>query len=237
MKKILLFLLTLFAFSNAEAQSSYETQYGDTSVSFYDYSSGNPGMKVYNNVRIVSGFSDRSLQWRHVSHSFPSSWTVEGFCDNLACYSMSTIGNNMWRSTDLVTSAYSDFHLSFLNTPTNGTAIMQIEVRDTAVPGSNRTLTFIASKTPQGITTTVRSEESIKVYPNPARESVNVIFNADNNVKTISVYNLLGQPVSVFHVAGNSANLPLGDAPAGVYFLRMYDAQGRIVATRRFTRQ
>ncbi len=95
----------------------------------------------------------------------------------------------------------------------------------------------MATKTPLGVTTAVRTEDNIKVYPNPARESVNVVFDNSESIKTIGVYNMLGQPVSLFHVVGNSANLPLGDAPEGVYFLRMYDGQGKIVTTRRFTRQ
>lgn len=240
MKKILLFLLTLFAFTSAEAQRTFESERGDTSYTTYNYSQGGTEVKAYNRLRVLPGFSARSLEWRYVQNSLslPSGWSFDGFCDNNLCYTPGYVSQGNWvPPTNPSADTFMDFHLVLGNVVTNGTAMIRIEVRDPQVSNSNRTYTFIVSKNPQGITTSVRSEENIKVYPNPARESVNVVFNTDNNVKTISVYNLLGQPISAFHVVGNSANLPLGDTPAGVYFLRMYDAQGRIVATRRFTRQ
>lgn len=234
MKRLFLFLLAVLSFTGVHAQT-FDTQYGDTSIA--NYTAGRPDLKVYNALRIVGGNSSRILEWRYITHSVPASWSIEGVCDNVLCRPLSTLTSGNWFRTDTISSTPATFYFSLLNVPSNGVGFMRVEVRDPQVPGFSRMVTFIANRSAQGITTTVRVEESIKVFPNPAHESVNVSFENSDNIKTVGVYNLLGQPISMFHIVGNSANIPLNEAPTGVYFLRMFDAQGKIVATRRFTRQ
>ncbi len=83
------------------------------------------------------------------------------------------------------------------------------------------------------------SADDIILYPNPAREAVNVIFDEKFNVRTIAVYNLIGKLMGPIYkpASNNSAKIDLSDMPTGIYFLRLMDAQGHFVATRRFTRQ
>ena len=47
---------------------------------------------------------------------------------------------------------------------------------------------------------------------------------------------MIGKPVMVYRVTGNSAKLNIESLPSGVYFVRMADAQGK-VTTRKFTHQ
>jgi hypothetical protein len=58
-------------------------------------------------------------------------------------------------------------------------------------------------------------------------------------VKTIAVYNLIGKLMGPIYKpsSSSSAKIDLDDMPTGIYFLRLMDGQGRVVATRRFTRQ
>ena len=235
MKKLFLILLALLSFGGLQAQT-FDVQFGDTSLA--NYSPGQQGLKVLNPMRIIGGASARVLEWRYLTDNIPSSWQVEGVCDNVLCHSLAAIKSGGWNRTDTITPGTpANFYFSLLSVPTNGVGILRVEIRDPQAPSYTRIVTFIANRSPQGISTTVRVDENIKVFPNPARESVNVTFENNDNIKTIGVYNLLGQPISMYHTVGNSANIPLNDAPAGVYFLRMFDGQGKIVATRRFTRQ
>jgi hypothetical protein len=251
MKKLLLLgSIAILGLGSMRAQAqTFEFQAGDTSRSSY---SGADPFKVTNRVR-ATGANPIRLEWRYLagSSSIPSSWGFDGVCDNIGCYPVSTIGGGAWMPSDSVDNSFTntsgsgyllgdenDFHAQFsnLSTAANGTAVVRVEVRDRALPTFTRTITFIGTKGTSGIST-YRTDDNVVLYPNPASESVNVLFDERTGVKNIAIYNLIGQPVSVFHVNGNSANLPLGDAPAGVYFARLLDANGRIVATRRFTRQ
>ena len=79
--------------------------------------------------------------------------------------------------------------------------------------------------------------DDIKLYPNPAGDQLNVVFNTDVNVKNIAIYNLIGKMQNVYRVNGNNAGLDISSLPAGVYFVRFIDDQGGVIATRRFTHE
>ena len=113
----------------------------------------------------------------------------------------------------------------------------EIYAQDT-ISGSSKTLTYIAYASSTGIKTTSSSDDVV-LFPNPAREAVNVIFDGRAGVKTIAIYNLIGKMVSpVYKPSGNnSAKIDVNEMPAGVYFIRLMDGQGRVVATRRFVHQ
>jgi hypothetical protein len=62
------------------------------------------------------------------------------------------------------------------------------------------------------------------------------LFNEAAGIRNIAVYNLIGKPVMVYKVTdNNSAKLNIGSIPSGVYFLRLFDGQGRVTAIRKFT--
>jgi hypothetical protein len=79
----------------------------------------------------------------------------------------------------------------------------------------------------------------VVLYPNPARESINVLYDEKAGVKTIAIYNLIGKLMGPIYRPTNngSAKIDLDEMPNGVYFLRLMDAGGHVLATRRFTRQ
>jgi hypothetical protein len=81
-------------------------------------------------------------------------------------------------------------------------------------------------------------QDEVVLYPNPAHEEVNIVYGNDAGVKNIAIYNLIGKVVSVFKPIGNSsAKLFIDNLPQGIYFVRLIDAQGAVIATRKFTRQ
>jgi hypothetical protein len=75
------------------------------------------------------------------------------------------------------------------------------------------------------------------LYPNPAGAAVNVVFDDGAGVHSVAVISMLGKPVKVYKVSGNSARVEIDDVPAGVYFLRLMNGQGQVIATRRFNHQ
>jgi hypothetical protein len=82
-----------------------------------------------------------------------------------------------------------------------------------------------------------KMNEELSVYPNPATSEINVVYGGATEVKTAAIYNIIGKTMAVYRVNDNNANLSLENMPAGIYFLRLVNAQGQIVATRKFTKQ
>lgn len=243
MKKILLLSALLgFLFNTAVTAQTFMAENGDTSMVVY--SSGN-SLKVFNRLKSTSS-SPVTVRWRvtNAPTALASGWTLTGLCDNIQCHSASTTLDNTWKTTFQYGNTYdpllNDFHIEFENMAAApaGTSVFQVQVQDNSNFSIQKNLTFIATKNAAGVVSVTRSSDDVVVYPNPARDFVNVLFDGSAGVKNIALYNLIGKPVMVYRVQGtNSAKLELDNVASGVYFMRLMNAQGNVIATRRFTHQ
>jgi hypothetical protein len=251
MRNVIFTLFSAFLLLNgasASAQFITSNSNKDTAVGYYD---GNPTLNVHNDVK-SSTTAPVYLKWHVVNSSFGPGWDIvgSGFCDNVLCYSAFAPTGNLFtdhtvqKSDAYTNSNFGDFKMVFASSnPPNGSfAWVQIEARDTVSPLSAtnpRTLNYFAYKNAAGITTTITSSDDVMLFPNPAREFVNVIFDGKAGVKTIAIYNLIGKLIGPVYRPSdnNSAKIELNDMPNGVYFLRLMNGQGQVVATRRFIRQ
>lgn len=265
MRNVLLsFFSALLLFQAGGASAQILTQSGSRDSVGGNNASGEVEFPVYN--RIKSGSSTPvKLEWKVISHNLgnnpgwpmydanlPGGAAGAGFCDNVLCYSYNPAvpASNLFndsmithRSDDYTSTTFegtkNDFHMLFIcNNPAIGSsAYVRVRANDLNGGGS-RVLTFIGYRAATGVTNTV-SNEDIVLYPNPAREAVNVIYDPNAGVKTIAVYNLIGKLMGPVYrpSASGSAKIALEDMPNGVYFLRLMDGRGNVIATRRFNRQ
>lgn len=249
MKNVILGLSIAFLLLNGSANAQILTQNGKDSVT--GYYSGGSTLEVGNHIK--SGYADSIiLRWNVVDYDFDAGWRVDssGVCDNIQCYSSNgATANNLFTNSTVYNSApYSnsgfagtshDFHVVFgtVNPAVGSSAWARVSMTD-IVHNTSRVLTFIGYRAPLGVTT-INSSDDVVLYPNPARESVNVIYDESAGVRTIAVYNLIGKLMGPIYKpsSSSSAKINLEDMPTGIYFLRLMDAQGHVVATRRFTRQ
>jgi hypothetical protein len=194
--------------------------------------------------------SGLALKWRVINASnFPSDWLTEGafgICDNTAChYNLSgALWNSSTSSGTLFTTApYSpgvntSFYLSLnLTGATGGTHWMTVSIYDPTPLGTSQTMTFIINKTTTGVPSVTSSSNDAILYPNPANNELNVVYDASADIKNIAVYNIIGKVMTVYKVTGSNANLNIENIPSGVYFVRLYNDQGNVVVTRKFTKQ
>ncbi|MEI8278700.1 MAG: T9SS type A sorting domain-containing protein [Bacteroidota bacterium] len=238
MKKLLLSILGLafIAFANPSFGQSFNTTADPsdtmnvTSSQLFDF------LPTINNT-----YTDSiQIKWHvDMAHtSMPTGWTVST-CDNHGCYAAD--GANHFSSYIHVGSS-GQWSTTIDPTPTGaaayGTAIVSEVLTDNLLGITNKTLVFILTKNPTGISsTTLQSDEDIIMYPNPAQNDVNVVFNESLGVKSIAVYNLIGKVLTQYKTAGNSAKLNIENIPSGIYFIRLMNAQGTVVGTRKFTHQ
>lgn len=243
MKKIFILFSIIAALSSTIVKAQSFSVTHDTIN--YSWPNGYPStIKIYDYI-INPGATPADsiyLKWKIISSDFPSDWIDNtGICDNNSCYSMSTVlassGMNTSRAYHIGTTG--DFHLQiFLATATtNGCYYATIRLYNVAVPTDSATATFIVCKVPTAVPT-VKPAEDINIYPNPATSELNVVYDASADVKNIAVYNIIGKVMTVYKVTSNSsANLNLENIPSGIYFVRLMNAHGQVVATRKFTKQ
>lgn len=80
-----------------------------------------------------------------------------------------------------------------------------------------------------GLNDVVDFTNNLRVYPNPARETVSI--NSTVSMNKVELYNTLGQLVYSENVNSNSVNLPVSNLNNGTYIVKAY-ADGMVVNTK-----
>ena len=100
-----------------------------------------------------------------------------------------------------------------------------------------KNITFVVNRLPVSVPVVSTSESDVVMYPNPATSELNIVYNANLDVKNIAVYNIIGKVMTIYRVTGSSANLNLENIPSGIYFVRLLNAHGETVVTKKFSKQ
>ena len=78
------------------------------------------------------------------------------------------------------------------------------------------------------------ASQSIKVYPNPASNDINVLLHGYHNIEAqVVLYNFRGQMVMNKNINGSENHLELVNVPSGLYMLLINDNQGNVLARKR----
>lgn len=204
-----------------------------------------------NPLKNVTG-TNLVINWHVVSTDFPSDWLTGfafGICDNTLC--LANLGGSLWDESahtggvnksiyyaNATHDSVGTFGLSMnLSAATTiGTHWMKVNVTDSAT-GNSKDLVFVINKLVNGVPTVSNKEAEIQLYPNPAGNEINVIYDQNADIKNIAVYNIIGKTVAVYKVKGNSARMNIENIPAGIYFVKLYNGSGNAVVTRKFTKQ
>ena len=75
---------------------------------------------------------------------------------------------------------------------------------------------FVKICSPSGIED--NAEQQVTVYPNPVDDNLKI---EANNIKNVSVLNLMGQKVYESEVNANEVNLNMSDFQSGVYMIQV----------------
>ena len=197
MKKILLLILSvsgLFSSVFVKAQSfsvQADTVWATASTSGLTH--------IADTISVASGSA--SLKWKVKESNFPADWqvdTVLGICDAFIC--RQNTGGSLWNGTSgtYYTCMYPgtgnshDFHFQLDMYPSgspssvsSGTHYITILVND-PITTDARTMTFIVTKPyPAAVTNVNTNQNDVVMYPNPARDELNVVYSANADVKTI----------------------------------------------------
>lgn len=243
MKKLLFLLSTAITFLGSLATQAQSFSIEKDTVRIV-YMVGSGVVVLRDSIIIPAGSPSATLQWKVNNSTFPTNWySGTGICDNNSCYQFNGT-NGLWPAGTLeISNPYSttnvhDFHLqvSLATGVSSGTYYTVVQLHNAATL-QDTNMVFMVSVWPTAVPAISKPLDEISLYPNPATNEVNVVFDANADVKSIAVYNNIGRAVSVYKVNGNSANINLENVPSGIYFVRLVNSLGEVVITRKFTKQ
>jgi hypothetical protein len=91
------------------------------------------------------------------------------------------------------------------------------------------------TKDPLGVNTINRVNDAIVIFPNPARDVVNIAIDPSMGASTMVISNLIGRTIGSYNVSAGVQKIDMDNAPTGLYFLRVFDNQGKLLETKKFT--
>ncbi len=79
------------------------------------------------------------------------------------------------------------------------------------------------------------TQQKVKVFPNPFQQQVQI--KSEVLIETITVKNLLGNPIIKSHPSAYVANIDLGTLPDGIYFLQCMDSHQNTIKTTKLVKR
>jgi len=229
MKRIIVFIGLCLATAQGFAQG-YTVAHDTT------YASVNGTADVHNGITNSSNLSSLNITWQ--ATLYPSTgWSVDGICDLVNGSSQGNCYN--WNpgliNLTIPPGLSAEFKVSFNNTaaPTNSVCYLSILI--TSSGSANKTIWYKVTKDPLGVNTFSRVNDAIVIFPNPARDVVNVSIDPSLGAKTILISNLIGRTIGSYNVSAGVQKIDMDNAPTGMYFLRVFDNQGKLLETKKFT--
>lgn len=211
MKKLNSILCILLFVSAIQAQVTYTLSPTNT-VNLTLPLNQSTGSKIY---QVNTGSSKILLKWERVFVNLPVGWTYTS-CDNSFCYGGVPVGPNTMDSVSIGGQGFVGVDVDPANI--SGVGIVKIYVYQDGYYSQGDTLTWNISTTAVGINE-INASSSIKIFPNPVSNLLNVTF--ENNQEIISTYiiDALGNKIKTVKLFNTNNTIDFSDLTAGYYNL------------------
>lgn len=175
-----------------------------------------------------------TITWNKTSESILSGWDVVGVCDLTTCIPYgATMTNNFVLNPGQKSLLYIDAKAAV--NATDGDNYLTISINDGV---SNKPMTFHFFAWPSQVKETELNNVA-SIYPNPA-SNILYISILDEKVSNVNVINIIGNKIAKFAVTPNMPNplrVPLDNVAKGVYMVQFMDQYGKVMTTKRITKQ
>lgn len=191
--------------------------------------------KYYNKITNTTA-NPISIKWKIVADDFPTDWRDNfSTCDNKLCESGAILFDGLERTTDPIPAmSVGEFYVwPVFKTVSYGTHYVKINMNEGL--GGSKESWYIFTKNGPSSVSTVTSGKDVILYPNPAANQVTVLHSERLDVKSVVLTNLSGQAVVSSPAVGVATKLDVAELPKGLYFVRLVNGEGAVVATAKLT--
>ena len=189
---------------------------------------------VYTNFKIYQDNVSQDtliLKWKLLSDDLVTGWDYSS-CAFGTCYAF--IPDSLCTMNPIPPGEIAFLSLTLDPQNIKGTGKATLYLYDAQNPSVKDTITFIINAQEANGIHDYSLSDALKIYPNPATETLNVeIEQAYSDKASIQIFNLLGK--SVYSSTLNSTDrnrINIQSLPSGIYFVRVDNGNG--VATKKF---
>ena len=218
------FYRVLFQYDIKGNNTSVTTQRSDPTEDWINETKIESVFDNNNNLFTEKSFqwTDADSTWEEYSKSSDYSWNAN---KNLLAYKTENLLNGNYLLSGKYRAAYnSSSHLV-------DEVYLELEGDDAAITAGDSTHYFIHDIA-GNVSDLKANKNSISIYPNPSNGSFTISTESKRPVKTLEVYNIVGERIFQQHLS-NQVTLP--NVTTGIYFVKVDDGTG--VYTRKITIQ
>jgi uncharacterized protein with FMN-binding domain len=263
-KKLLSILsLGLLVSTGVSAQSFTMSPANDTiSVNTTGQGTYNSGEGTYSNTidltfHINNTAADPLIfKWKLLSDSteHPAGWLLTGICDNVICRSpYSDFYYHIEQTSFAIAPGETDPNKTLLEAriyapvgSANGTGVFRVKLTaynssdaNFANPLQTKTVVFIVKKNVTGVATIEANDKRVTLYPNPATSALQVYADKNLNAQSISIMNISGAQsmITAIEKGKETTSININSLAKGIYTVRVTDANGNMITTRKFVKK
>lgn len=189
---------------------------------------------LYLTVTNTSSTDTAKVKWKRVLNDYDADWGGTQICDFNNCYTTATAAAPS--DNFLAPGASKDFSVGFAtnNNPGNGHVQLLIYLSTRGDSASSARIVDFSLKIDNATGIKQYSAESVKIFPNPARDYVLVQNQQSLQMDRIEVYSMLGRKVLNHKVdpSDGVARIDLSDLQKGIYMVRVLDQSNNVVLTK-----
>lgn len=234
MKKIYLIIISIFFAASMSAQS-FSVEKDTVRMVMKNY------LDYMNNYVKNETSTPIQVSWRVFDHNLPQDWIDSakyGHCDNGSCYPKNILGGTTKMTMPIKAGEKMPFKGQMSGESpsviSTGTYYYAVELTE----GSTiDTVVYITSNFPTSVKSVTATAPEVSLYPNPARNNLNISVAGGENIQYVGIYNLVGKQTGSYKINDNKALLNISDLPTGVYFARFFTASGKLITSKKFTKQ
>ena len=158
--------------------------------------------------------AENNILYRGTAGGYTGSPVITEFCFGAGCYTFNLYDSNGNGLSG--TYGYGTGSASFTNLNTDETLLTVGSERF-----STKTVNFCVGGSTEN---TIETATEMSIYPNPTSGMLNVISNEE--IDSVEIFNSVGTAVFSSQVACNSSEIDMSNLPNGMYFVRVYTANG-----------
>lgn len=170
---------------------------------------------AHNSVRNLGATAD--FTWKRMSQNFPSQWKA-AICDNVACWDVTVERNTITIGAN--DSSLIDFHFYPYGQTGFGTENVLIWKGDDSLNAD--TIKFELNAVGTSVNN-VKDNNQLTLYPNPAKNTLNLNFESKNQNVKVEIYDVLGNVIIKHRHSQPVSGINISDLPNGLYVLRVFD--------------
>ena len=177
-----------------------------------------------------------NINWKRTINDYDVNWGGTQVCDLNNCYPVGVSAGP--QNSVVAANASGNFQIHFLSSRHVGSGHLQLSIY---TPGHDSISTlrnvdvYLTVNNTTGVTVVKPADpESIKVYPNPAKDFVLIQNQQGVELSRVEVYSMLGRKVLTEKLDSQEAltKIDISEMQKGIYMVRVFDSSNNVVVTK-----